>query len=162
MSFSEGFVSRSPKNSGCHKVVPWDKNPWDSWDWDKNRSESPDILSFETKIRGTGSPVPCPSLWSTYHLERSERLRESLSTYRLEQGERLKWSWSTYKIPLASRLARGWSWQESCHKISLASRFVLGDRFLSCILFIKIRIWPFSPFLPDFWPQMTFKVWSSN
>ena len=24
------------QESGCPKVVLWDKNPWDSWDFDKN------------------------------------------------------------------------------------------------------------------------------
>ena len=48
-------------------VVPWDANPWDSWDWDKNPWDSPVILSFGTQVRGTknlgtGSPVPCPPL----------------------------------------------------------------------------------------------------
>ena len=60
-------VPSNPKNSGSPKVVPWDANPWDSWDWDKNPWDSPGILSFGTqvpgtKILGTGSPVPCPSL----------------------------------------------------------------------------------------------------
>ena len=52
------------------KVVPWDANPWDSWDWDKNLWDSPGIFSFGTQIQGTkiigtGSPVPCPSLVGT-------------------------------------------------------------------------------------------------
>ena len=41
----------SPKSSmisGCPKVVPWDTNFWDSWDWDK--------------ILRTGNPVPYRSL----------------------------------------------------------------------------------------------------
>ena len=67
MSFSKLFVSRSPKNSGCPKVLPLDPNLWDSCDWDKNRSNSPGILSFATQVPGTktlgtGSPVralPC-------------------------------------------------------------------------------------------------------
>ena len=40
----------SPKNSGCPKVVPWDRNPWNSWN-----------SSQRDKIVGT-SPVPCPSV----------------------------------------------------------------------------------------------------
>ena len=57
----------SPKNCCCPKDVPWDTNPWDSFDLDKNRWDSPGILSFGThapgtKILGTGSPVPCQSL----------------------------------------------------------------------------------------------------
>ena len=50
----------------CPNIVPRDISPWDSWDWDKNRWNSPWILSSGTqvpgtKILGTGSPVPCPS-----------------------------------------------------------------------------------------------------
>ena len=29
-------VQSSPKNSGSPKDVPWEANPSDSWDWDKN------------------------------------------------------------------------------------------------------------------------------
>ena len=63
-------VPSSPKNFGCPKVVPWDTNPWNSWDWDKNRWDSPGTFSFgtqipRTKILGTVSSVPCPSLLFT-------------------------------------------------------------------------------------------------
>ena len=51
------------------KVVPWDANPWDSWDWDENPWDSPGILSFGTQLPGTKNPwdwqsrsMPTPGL----------------------------------------------------------------------------------------------------
>ena len=43
---------------------------------------------------------------STYHLERSERLKRSWSIYRLERSESLKRSWSTYNPEQSERLKR--------------------------------------------------------
>ena len=64
-----GSITQVPSSS---KVVPWEAKPRNSWDWVKNRWDSPEISSFGTqvpgtKIVGTCSPVQCPSLILNKH-----------------------------------------------------------------------------------------------